>query len=71
MNMDQVQGKWRQWMGSAKSQWGKLTDDDWTVVEGNAERLAGIVQERYGYTKEQAQDEIDRFFEEQDRSVPS
>ena len=69
MNKDQIQGKWRQWMGSAKTQWGKLTDDDLTQIEGDAERLAGVVQERYGYTKEQAQEEVNRFFRDQEEPV--
>jgi uncharacterized protein YjbJ (UPF0337 family) len=68
MNRDQIQGKWRQWTGAAKAQWGKLTDDDLMQVEGDAERLGGLIQERYGYTKERAKDEVDRFF--RDRQEP-
>jgi uncharacterized protein YjbJ (UPF0337 family) len=61
MNSDQIQGKWRQWKGEAKQQWGKLTDDELTQAEGNAEKLAGFIQERYGYAKQRAQEEVDRF----------
>lgn len=61
MNTSQAKGKWHQWKGAAKVQWGKLTDDDLTQVEGNAERLAGLVQERYGVAKEQAQRDVDAF----------
>ena len=66
MNLDQVKGMWHQWKGEAKSQWGKLTDDDITRIEGNSEKLVGIVQERYGYAREQAQQEVDDFFKRQD-----
>lgn len=66
MNSDQMQGKWRQWKGAAKTQWGKLTDDELTQAEGNAEKLAGLVQERYGYAKERAQEEVDRFLLQND-----
>ncbi len=66
MNSDQMQGKWRQWKGAAKTQWGKLTDDELTQAEGNAEKLAGFVQERYGYAKERAQEEVDRFLLQND-----
>lgn len=66
MNSDQVQGKWRQWKGAAKAQWGKLTDDELTQAEGNAEKLAGFIQERYGYVKERAQEEVDRFMLQHD-----
>jgi uncharacterized protein YjbJ (UPF0337 family) len=61
MNTDQLQGKWRQWKGVAKAHWGKLTDDELTQIEGNADKLAGLLQERYGYEKERARDEVSRF----------
>jgi uncharacterized protein YjbJ (UPF0337 family) len=66
MNSDQVQGKWRQWKGAAKAQWGKLTDDELTQAEGNADKLAGYIQERYGYAKERAQEDVDRFLLQND-----
>jgi len=67
MNTDQIQGKWLQWKGAAKTQWGKLTDDDLAQAEGSADKLAGFVQERYGYAKERARDEVDRFLQDRDR----
>ncbi|MEO8480910.1 MAG: CsbD family protein [Acidobacteriota bacterium] len=66
MNTDQIEGKFRQWKGAAKAQWGKLTDDELTQAQGNAEKLAGFVQERYGYAKERAREEVDRFLASQD-----
>lgn len=59
MNWDQVEGKWRQMTGQVQAQWGKLTDDDIAVVDGDRERLVGKLQERYGIAKEEAQREID------------
>jgi uncharacterized protein YjbJ (UPF0337 family) len=67
MNSDQIKGKWMQWKGAAKEQWGKLTDDDLTQVEGNTDKLAGLVQERYGYAKERAAEEVNRFLAERER----
>jgi uncharacterized protein YjbJ (UPF0337 family) len=61
MNADQFKGQWHQIKGEIKNQWGKLTDDDVSRIEGNIEKLAGTLQERYGYAREQAQDEIDRW----------
>jgi uncharacterized protein YjbJ (UPF0337 family) len=66
MNLDQMKGMWHQWKGEAKVQWGKLTDDDLTQVEGNAEKLVGVVQERYGYARERAQTEVDAFLKRQE-----
>ena len=54
MNQDQIKGMWHQLKGEAKTQWGKLTDDDLDQIEGNTEKLVGKVQERYGYAKERA-----------------
>ena len=61
MNEDILKGKWRQIKGEVKSRWGKLTDDDMDVVSGDAEKLIGRVQERYGYQRDQAQREVDDF----------
>lgn len=59
MNWDQISGNWTKFQGAAKVRWGKLTDDDVTVVEGRRDQLVGKLQERYGYAKEVAEREID------------
>ncbi len=61
MNEDTIKGQWKQLSGSIKQKWGKLTDDDLKVAEGNAEYLAGKVQERYGVTREEAEKQIKAF----------
>lgn len=61
MNWDQVEGKWKQLTGSARAKWGKLTDDDLDVVEGNRQKLAGKIQERYGIEKAEAERQIDEW----------
>lgn len=67
MNSDIFRGKWLQLRGAIKKQWGDLTDDDLTMVEGDMDRLAGILQERYGYTREEARQHIDRFTKQYDQ----
>jgi uncharacterized protein YjbJ (UPF0337 family) len=59
MNRDTIKGQWMQLKGKIKQQWGKLTDDDLTEIEGNSEMLIGKLQERYGYTREQAERELE------------
>jgi uncharacterized protein YjbJ (UPF0337 family) len=59
MNTDTVQGKWKQAKGLVKQRWGKLTDDDLTSLSGKKDELIGKLQERYGYTREQATLEAD------------
>ena len=61
MNWDLIQGDWKQLTGKVKEKWGKLTDDDLTVIAGKRDQLAGVLQERYGYAKEQAEKELDEF----------
>ncbi len=62
MNDDILKGKWRQLKGEVQSRWGKLTDDDLDRAEGDAEKLIGRIQERYGYQKEDAKREVEDFF---------
>ncbi len=61
MNWDIIEGKWKQAMGTVKSKWGKLTDDDLQLIGGKKDQLAGKLQERYGWAKDQAEREIDAF----------
>lgn len=63
MNEDILKGKWKQFKGEIKKQWGDLTDDDLDRIEGEYDQLVGRVQERYGYSREEAQREVDEFFE--------
>lgn len=58
MNWERIQGQWKQLHGRAKAQWGKLTDDDLRVIDGRREQLAGLLQERYGIAKEDAERQI-------------
>jgi len=59
MNWDQIEGKWTQMKGSAKDQWGKLTDDDLDRAAGKRDKLVGKIQERYGIAKEEAEKQVD------------
>lgn len=59
MNWTEIQGRWKQLTGDAKRRWGELTDDDLAVVEGDRKRLAGMIQERYGVAKDEAERQVD------------
>ncbi len=61
MNWDTIKGNWKQLTGEAKSQWGKLTDDDVQQAEGERDKLVGKVQERYGVAKDEAERQVDEF----------
>ena len=60
MNHDQIAGKWEQFKGRAKKAWGELTDDDFKKADGSADKLYGIIQERFGDTKEKIKDKLDK-----------
>lgn len=71
MNDNILQGKWKQMRGSVKEWWGKLTDSDLDRVGGKLENLSGVLQEKYGYTREQADAEIAKRMQEHDqKNVP-
>jgi uncharacterized protein YjbJ (UPF0337 family) len=59
MNAEIFKGQWHQFKGAVRKQWGKLTDDDLEQIQGDSERLAGKVQERYGRARDQVRKEVD------------
>ena len=61
MNADRLEGNWKQLKGKMREKWGKLTDNDWETVAGKKDQLLGKLQERYGYTREQAERDYDDF----------
>jgi uncharacterized protein YjbJ (UPF0337 family) len=61
LNSDVLKGKWAQVRGEARRQWGKLTDDELDQAQGNAEKLSGLIQEKYGYARERAEREVNDF----------
>ncbi len=44
MNKDEAGGNWKQFKGKVKEQWGKLTDDDMTIIEGKRDQLVGKIR---------------------------
>lgn len=61
MNWDQIEGNWKQMKGKARAKWGDLTDDELDQVEGRREQLVGVIQERYGQAKAEAEREVDEW----------
>jgi uncharacterized protein YjbJ (UPF0337 family) len=67
MSSDILEGQWKQLRGRIKEVWGDLTDDEIDMIEGRRDRLAGKLQERYGWSRVEADEEIDRFIRDLDR----
>lgn len=61
MNWDIVEGNWKQFKGKVNAQWGKLTDDHLDEIAGKRDELAGRIQEAYGVSKDEAEEQIKRF----------
>lgn len=69
MNTDVLEGKWKQMRGQMKEWWGKLTDDDFDVIAGKKDKLVGTLQEKYGWAKRDAEDEVARRLREIDAAT--
>ena len=70
MNRDILAGKWMQVRGQVKQTWGKLTDNDLDRINGGYDELVGLVQERYGYARDQAEKEVTHFIDRLDMKEP-
>src|SRR2546428_9139551 len=69
LNRDTLAGQWKQLRGALKSWWGRLTDDDFDRIAGQKDRLIGTLQEKYGYTRDMAQRQVDRRLKEYDEKI--
>ena len=69
MNQDIFEGKWKEMRGQIKEWWGKLTDDDLEQAGGNAEQIVGLLQQKYGYTRQHAEEEFNRRIKEVKEAV--
>ncbi|MBA8838169.1 CsbD family protein [Brucella anthropi] len=66
MDWNRVEGNWKQFKGSVKEQWGKLTDDDLDQINGRREQLEGKIQERYGLEKDRVRSDVDDWYTRQE-----
>ena len=62
-SVDEIKGKWKQHVGAAKIAWGKLTEDEFLQLEGQEQKLTGLVQERYAITRDEADKQVKAFFD--------
>lgn len=62
MNQDILSGNWKQLRGNLRSWWGRLSDDDFEWINGQKDRLIGLIQEKYGCTRDQAEEDVETRF---------
>jgi len=67
MSDDILKGKWKQLRGQIQQKWGDLTNDDLDRIQGAQTEFEGLLQERYGYTKERAKQEVNDFLRASER----
>jgi len=65
MDWNRFESSWKQMKGKVKEQWGKLTDDDLDMINGQREQLEGRIQERYGYQKDKVKQEVEDWWDRQ------
>ena len=65
MNWDIIEGKWDQAKGTIKKKWGELTDDEIAQMNGERDKISGKLQEKFGWTKDQAERELTDLFKDQ------
>ncbi len=61
MNWDTIEGNWKQWKGTVREKWGKITNDELDVIAGKRDRLTGKIQEKYGIAKDEVEKQINDF----------
>jgi len=61
MHWNQLEGNWKQLKGTVKEKWGKLTDNDLEYIAGKRDKFAGKLQERYGLSREEAEQKADQW----------
>ncbi|WP_405219912.1 CsbD family protein [Lentisalinibacter sediminis] len=64
MSQDEMKGQWRELKGQIRQRWGKVTDDDLERISGKTDELIGTLQQRYGESKEWAQDQVEKWQKE-------
>jgi uncharacterized protein YjbJ (UPF0337 family) len=69
MNRDVLEGKWKQLRGEIHQRWGELTDDELDQIAGKRDKLAGLLQEKYGYTQLEAEQQVQDFLAEWEERV--
>ncbi|HLO98671.1 MAG TPA: CsbD family protein [Fimbriimonas sp.] len=68
MTQEQLEGKWLQFKGALREKWGELTDSQIEETAGRHEQVVGLLEERYGYTKERAEEAIAKLSERLDHN---
>lgn len=64
MNWDIIEGNWKEWSGKVQEKWGELTDSELQEAKGDRRQLEGLIQQKYGKSKEEAREQVDHWMKE-------
>ncbi len=64
INVDILESQWKELRGKVKQHWKALTDDDLEQIDGHFDVLVDLLQEKYGYSRQLAEDDVKRFIQE-------
>lgn len=56
---EQFTMKWKEIKSGVRTLWGNVTDEELEATKGNLAQISGIVQQKYGETKEMIQEKMD------------
>jgi uncharacterized protein YjbJ (UPF0337 family) len=62
MNWDTIEGSWKQLSGRAQAKWGDITGDEWSSIKGRRDEIVGLVQNKYGHSRDIAEQEVDNWY---------
>ena len=68
-NEDQIKGKWTEFKGGIRNLWGRITDDDLEMTKGNSMKISGLIQNKYGETKEVVKEKLDKLLDSFDNET--
>ncbi|WP_147127402.1 CsbD family protein [Shimia ponticola] len=63
MNWERIKGNWNEWTGKARQEWGELTEDELEKTKGERDEVIGLIQQKYGVAKDEAEKKVDAFFD--------
>jgi len=66
---DEIKGRWTELKGKARTRWSELTGDEWDQIAGDREQLIGKLQQRYGWSRAEAEQQVEMFVTEVDISM--
>jgi uncharacterized protein YjbJ (UPF0337 family) len=69
LNEQQFEGKWKEIKGGIQNLWGRITDDELEQIKGNITEVSGLVEEKYGETKDEIKQKLTHLMESFDNDT--